>query len=37
MAERIDNSKLILYRGFGHGAYEEAKDFNQQVLKFLIS
>ncbi|MCF6461990.1 alpha/beta fold hydrolase [Clostridium sp. Cult1] len=35
MAERIDDSKLILYRGLGHGAYEEAEDFNQQVLKFL--
>lgn len=37
MAERIDKSRLILYKGLGHGAYEEAKDFNQQVLKFLIS
>lgn len=37
MAERINKSKLILYKGLGHGAYEEAKDFNQQVLKFLIS
>lgn len=37
MAERINKSKLILYKGFGHGTYEEAKDFNQQVLNFLIS
>lgn len=37
MAEKIDNSKLILYRDLGHGAYEQAEDFNQQVLKFLIS
>lgn len=37
MAERINGSKLILYKGLGHGAYEEAKDFNQQVLNFLIS
>ena len=35
MAERIKNSKLILYEGLGHGAYEEAKDFNRQVLRFL--
>ncbi|HSH35308.1 alpha/beta hydrolase [Schnuerera sp.] len=35
MAERINDSKLILYRGLGHGAYEEAEDFNQIVLKFL--
>ena len=37
MAERVNRSKLVLYKGLGHGAYEEAKDFNQQVLKFLIS
>ena len=37
MAIRINKSKLILYKGLGHGAYEEAKDFNQQVLSFLIS
>lgn len=35
MAERINNSKLILYKDLGHGVYEEAKDFNQQVLEFL--
>jgi pimeloyl-ACP methyl ester carboxylesterase len=37
MAKRINKSKLILYKGLGHGAFEEAKDFNQQVLSFLIS
>lgn len=37
MAERINKSKLILYKGLGHGAYEETKDFNKQVLRFLIS
>ncbi len=37
MAERINKSKLIMYKGLGHGAYEEAKDFNQQVLSFLMS
>lgn len=37
MAERISQSKLIIYKGLGHGAYEEAKDFNQQVLKFFLS
>ncbi|MBU5424797.1 alpha/beta hydrolase [Tissierella pigra] len=37
MAERINKSKLILYKGLGHGAYEETKDFNRQVLRFLIS
>jgi pimeloyl-ACP methyl ester carboxylesterase len=35
IAEQIENSKLIVYKGFGHGVYDEAKDFNNQVLKFL--
>jgi pimeloyl-ACP methyl ester carboxylesterase len=35
MAEKIKGSKLIIYEGLGHGAYEEAKDFNYQVMKFL--
>lgn len=35
IAEKIQNSKLIIYTGFGHGVYEEAKDFNHQVLEFL--
>ncbi|MEO1297543.1 MAG: alpha/beta hydrolase [Cyanobacteria bacterium J06636_16] len=36
MAEQIPDSKLILYKGLGHGAYEEAKDFNHQVKSFLL-
>lgn len=36
MAEKIKNSKLIVYEGLGHGAYEETKDFNQQVKRFLL-
>ena len=36
MAGRILQSKLIIYKGLGHGAYEEAEDFNEQVLKFLL-
>ena len=35
IAEKIKNSKLLIYEGLGHGAYEEAKDFSQQVLAFL--
>ncbi len=35
MAERIRNSELFVYEGFGHAAYEEAKDFNIRVLNFL--
>ena len=35
MAEKIAGSKLIIYKNLGHGVYEEAKDFNRQVLDFL--
>lgn len=37
MAAKIPNSKLIIYEGLGHSAYEEAKDFNQQVKRFLLA
>ena len=36
IAERIPDSKLIMYEGLGHGLYEEAKDFLQQILDFEI-
>ena len=35
IAERINGSELKMYQGFGHGVYEEAKDFNQVVLEYL--
>lgn len=35
MAEKISESKLIVYEGLGHAAYEESKDFNHQVIDFL--
>ncbi len=31
----IVNSELYVYPGLGHAAYEEAKDFNQRVFRFL--
>ena len=37
IAERIHDSKLILYHGLGHATFEEAKDFNSRVLQFLSS
>jgi pimeloyl-ACP methyl ester carboxylesterase len=37
IAEKIESSRLVIYKGFGHGVYEEAKDFNSQVLEFLLS
>jgi pimeloyl-ACP methyl ester carboxylesterase len=36
IAERIRSSELFLYKGLGHAAYEEAKDFNVRVLDFLV-
>lgn len=35
LAAGITGSRLLLYKGLGHGLYEEAKDFHQQVLHFL--
>ena len=35
MAEKIAGSKLVIYESFGHGVYEEAKDFHKRVLEFL--
>ena len=33
--ERIPGSRLYLYPGLGHAAYEEAKDFNRRICVFL--
>ncbi len=33
--EKIAGSKLYVYKGLGHAAYEEAKDFYQRVFDFL--
>ena len=35
--EKIKNSELYIYEGYSHGVYEQAKDFNQRVLGFLIN
>lgn len=36
IAENISDCKLKIYEKYGHGAFEEAKDFNDLVLKFLV-
>lgn len=36
MAEKISGSRLLIYKGLGHAAYGEGKDFNQQVIDFLL-
>ena len=35
IAEKIPNAQLLMYEQWGHGLYEEAKDFNQTVLNYL--
>ncbi len=37
IADKINGSQLYIYKGLGHAAYEEAKDFNKRVLDFLKS
>lgn len=36
IADKINESELLIYKGLGHAAYEEAKDFPIQVLNFLL-
>ena len=35
IAARIPDARLYMYAQWGHGLYEEAKDFNQRVYDFL--
>ena len=35
LAEKIPGAALKIYHEWGHGLYEEAKDFNDTILKFL--
>lgn len=35
IAEKIENSNLVIYKGYGHCVHEEAKDFNSRILEFL--
>ena len=36
MHEKITGSELYMYEGYSHGVYEQAKDFNDRVLAFLL-
>lgn len=36
LSEKITGSELYIYEGYGHGVFEEAKDFNQRVYRFLL-
>ena len=35
ISQQIKGSTLLIYDQYGHGAYEEAKDFQQIIIKFL--
>ena len=35
MHEAIPGSELYMYEGYSHGVYEQAKDFNDRVLRWL--
>ena len=34
--KKIKQSELYIYENYGHGVYEEAKDFNKRVYDFLV-
>lgn len=36
IAGAIPDARLLMYPQWGHGLYEEAKDFNDVVLHFLM-
>ena len=36
MSRRIAGSQLYMYDGYSHGVYEQAKDFNARVLRYLM-
>ena len=36
MKDRIPGSQLYMYEGYSHGVYEQAKDFNSRVLRYLM-
>lgn len=35
LAKRVKTSRLYVYQGLGHAAYEEAEDFHARVMRFL--
>lgn len=36
LAEKIKGSELVMYENYGHGLYDEAKDFKQRVYEYLM-
>lgn len=37
LAEQIPHAELYMYEGYSHGVYEQAKDFNERVINWLLS
>ena len=37
MKEKIEHSEIYIYKGLGHAAYDEAKDFYNRVYEFLTN
>lgn len=35
MAKKITNSEMYIYEEYSHGVYEQAKDFNNRIFKYL--
>ena len=36
MAEKIPGAGIYMFEGYSHGVYEQAKDFNDMVLRYLV-
>ena len=36
LKEGIPGSQIYMYEGYSHGVYEQAKDFNDKVLRYLL-
>ena len=36
LAAKIKGSELLIYPEYGHGLYDQAKDFNQKVYDFFV-
>lgn len=36
LMEKIPGSRIYMYEGYSHGVYEQAKDFNDRVLRYLM-
>ncbi|MBR7088331.1 MAG: alpha/beta hydrolase, partial [Mogibacterium sp.] len=36
LIEKIPGSRMYMYEGYSHGVYEQAKDFNNRVMNYLM-